>query len=85
VAETSIARARRLATEKREKREAQEAANKKAAESKSSKPEKKESSLLDAIRKAFSSADDISRIDSAVAAMETGIDDANTDHKRKKL
>jgi len=88
VAESSIGRARRLAKEKREKREAEEAAAAKAAEPKESKPEKKESSLLASIRRAFSSADDISRIDAAVDAVSGGVkkadEDANTDHKRKK-
>ncbi len=82
MAETSIGRARRLAKEKREAREAAEA---KAATPKKSKPaEKESSSLLDSIRKAFSSADDIRRIDAAVDAVSKGVDDANTDHKRKK-
>ncbi len=83
MAESSIARARRLATEKRERREAREAAAAKAAEPKQV-AEVKSSSLLDSIRKAFSSADDISRIDAAVDAVTRGVDDANTDHKRKK-
>lgn len=83
MAESSIARARRLATEKREKRESEEAAEK-AAESKPEKKEEKSSGILDAIRKAFSSADDIERIDTAVDAVTSGVKDANTDHKRKK-
>jgi hypothetical protein len=83
VAETSIGRARRLAKEKREKREAQEAADKKAAEPKPEE-EKESSSLLDSIRKAFSSADDISRIDAAVDAVTGGVSQANKDSKRKK-
>ena len=48
MAESSIARARRLATEKREKREAEEAAATQAAESKSEKKEEKSSGILDA-------------------------------------
>lgn len=73
----------RLAIKKR--REAEAKAEAKAAEPKESKPvEKESSSLLDRIREAFSSADDISRIDAAVDAVSGGVDDANTDHKRKK-
>ena len=82
MAETSIGRARRLAKEKREAREAAD----KAAESPEPEkvPEKRESSLLESIRKAFSSEDDIKRIDAAVDAVSKGVEDANTDHKRKK-
>lgn len=83
MAESSIARARRLATEKRERREAEEAAAAKAAEPKQVS-EVKSSSLLDSIRKAFSSEDDIKRIDAAVDAVTSGVNEANTDHKRKK-
>ena len=82
MAETSIGRARRLA---KEKREAREAADKKAATPKESKPvEKESSSLLDSIRKAFSSADDIARIDAAVDAVTSGVSEADKDAKRKK-
>ncbi|MCB7130172.1 MAG: hypothetical protein J3T61_11610 [Candidatus Brocadiales bacterium] len=75
MAESSIARARRLAKEKREKREAQEAADKKAAEPKPE--EKEESGFFESIRKAFSSDDDIKRIDDAVDAMTSGIKKAD--------
>lgn len=83
MAESSISRARRLAKEKRERREAQEAADKKAAEP---KPESKEeeSGFFESIRKAFSSADDISRIDAAVDAVTGGVSQADADTKRKK-
>ena len=83
MAESSIARARRLATEKRERREAREAAESKAAQPKQV-AEVKSSSLLDSIRKAFSSADDISRIDAAVDAVTSGVSQADKDTKRKK-
>ena len=76
MAESSIARARRLAKEKREKREAQEAADKKAAEPKPEE-EKEESGFFESIRKAFSSDDDIKRIDDAVDAMTRGIKKAD--------
>lgn len=68
----TIAEARRAATAKREAREAEEAAAKAAA---AKKPAKKAKSLsiIDTIRAAFSSADDISRIDAAVDAA-TGVD-----------
>lgn len=79
-AETSIQRARRLAKEKREKGEAEETAAA-AKKAKADKPKKAELGLLDRIRAAFSSQDDIDRINRAVSAMESGIDDAN---KRKK-
>lgn len=83
VAESSIARARRLATEKRERREAREAADKKAAEP---KPESKEeeSGFFESIRKAFSSDDDIKRIDDAVDAITSGISEADAAEKRKR-
>ncbi len=74
MAESSIARARRLAKEKREKREAEEAAAK-AAEPKPE--EKEESGFFESIRKAFSSDDDIKRIDDAVDAMTSGIKKAD--------
>ncbi len=83
MAETSIAKARRLAKEKRERGEAEDA-RAAAAKVEANKPAKKEPSLIDRIRSAFSSDDDISRIDSAVDAMSTGIDDADKDAKRKK-
>ena len=83
MAETSVGRARRLAKEKREAREAEEAAAAKAAEPKPEE-EKESSGLLDAIRKAFSSADDIKRIDEAVDAVSGGVSQADKDSKRKK-
>ena len=84
--ETNLERNLRRAAEKRAARKAErEAADKKAATPKESKPvEKESSSLLDSIRKAFSSEDDIKRIDDAVDAVTRGVEDANTDHKRKK-
>ncbi len=82
MAETSIQKARRLARERRERGEA-EKAREADAKAKPKKPEK-ELSLIDRIRAAFSSEDDINRIDSALEAIEGGIDDANKDTKRKK-
>lgn len=85
MAETSIARARRLAKEKRERGEAEDAAAAAAtaAAAEAKKPKPKAPSLIDRIRAAFSSEDDISRIDSAVTAMQTGIEDADKDAERK--
>lgn len=84
-AETSIQKARRLAKERRERGEA-EKAREDAAKVEAAKPkkEKKERSLIDRIRDAFSSEDDINRIDSALEAVERGVDDADKDAKRKK-
>lgn len=68
---------------KREAREAAEA--RKAAEAAKPAPEpEKELSLIDRIRAAFSSEENVNRIDSALEAIEGGIDDANKDNKRKK-
>lgn len=64
----------------REKEKAAEAAR--AAENE--KEPEKELSLIDRIRAAFSSEVSVNRIDSALAAIEGGIDDADKDNKRKK-
>lgn len=81
----TIAEARKAATLKRERREREEAA---AASRKTNagkpKQETKKKGLLDRIRDALSSADDIDRIDSAVDAVTRGVSDADEDAKRKK-
>jgi len=78
----TIAQARAAATKKRKDREAAEAAAAAAAAKKPTK--KKEPSLLDRVRAAFSSEDDIKRIEGALEAVEGGINEANEDSKRKK-
>ena len=85
MAETSIQKARRVARETREAREAETAAEiaAAAAAAEAKKPKPKEPSLLDRIRDAFSSEDDISRIDTAVDAVTSGVSQANKDSKRK--
>jgi len=77
--ETSIQRARRVAREKREKREAAEAAAKRKPED--AKKVETEPGLLAAIRKAFSSEDDIKRIEGAVNAVDKGVADADKEKK----
>ena len=86
MAETSIQKARRLAKEKRERGEAEDAAAAAAtaAAAEAKKPKPKEPGLLDRIRAAFSSEDDISRIDKAVDAVSQGVADADADSERKK-
>ena len=82
----TIAEARAAATAKRKRREVEKAAEAAAAEAKAAgpKPSEDEPGLLDRIRAAFSSADDIDRIDRAVDAVSKGVDDADEDSKRKK-
>ena len=80
MAETVKQQRERLTRERKEREAAKAAEAEKAAKAK--KPKKTEPGLLDRIRAAFSSQDDIDRIEAAVGAMETGIDDANTRKKK---
>ena len=85
MAETSIQKARRRSKERIAAREAEIAAGKNAAtEASKPKVEKKGISLIDRIRAAFSSEEQVNRIDSALAAIEGGIDDADKDSEREK-
>lgn len=69
----TIAEARKAATEKRKKREAEEAAAAAAGKTKASPREK---SFLDKIRK--------DRVDTALDAIEQGVNEADEDTGKKK-
>ena len=81
----SIKEARRKIKARIKAREDAAAAEAAAAEAKANPKEpEKEISLIDRIRAAFSSEENVNRINSALAAVEGGIDDADKDDKRKK-
>jgi septal ring factor EnvC (AmiA/AmiB activator) len=77
----TIAEARKKMTDRREKREAEEAAAKKAKEEKKTKKESK--GFFATLRDRISSSDNRETdIDSAVEAMQTGINDAKPRKKK---
>lgn len=78
----TIAEAAATARARRKAREAEKAAEKAAASKKAAAPVATSSSgLIDRIRKAFSSEENVNRIDSALAAMDEGIAEADKDRK----
>ena len=84
----TIAEARKALAIKRKAREREKAfeAAAKAKEAEDAKPKKKKekTSWLDSVRKAFSSDDDINRIDSALDAIERGVATADEVNEKKK-
>lgn len=81
----TIAEAAATARARRKRREAEKAAEKAAAKTKAAAPVATTSTgLIDRIRKAFSSEENVSRIESALDAVGEGIKDADADSKRKK-
>lgn len=77
----TIAEARALATARRKATEARKGAEKAAADKPAAAAPKESPGLLDRIRAAFSSEDDIKRIDAAVDAVTQGVADADKDNK----
>ncbi len=81
----TFAEAAAAARAKRKKREAEKAAEKARAEAPESVDAPTTSTgLIDRIRKAFSSEDDIARIDAAVEAVESGVAEADADAEAKR-
>ena len=81
----TVAEALAKSRARRKAREAEKAREKTAAESKAAAPVATTSTgLIDRIRKAFSSEENVSRIESALDAVGEGIKDADADTKRKK-